>query len=162
MPTAAIELYRVILSVHILAVVIAFGVTFTYPLLDAFARRGHIRDLAALHRFQSFLSGRVITPAMVVVLAAGFYLTSDGPYKLSKPWVSAGFGILIVLFGLVGAVFTPTEKKLAALAARELESGSGTPSAEYEALSRRLAMFGMFAYLLIIAAIFVMTTKPGT
>jgi len=42
----AISLYDTVLFVHILAVVVAFGVTFTYGLLDACARRAGIPDTA--------------------------------------------------------------------------------------------------------------------
>jgi len=102
MLTPAILFYDVVLVVHVLAVVLAFGVTFTYPLLDA-------------HR---------------------------------------------VLFGLVGAVFTPSERRLAQLAARDLQAG-GARSAEYEQEAKKLAMFGAMAGVLIIVAIFLMTVKPG-
>lgn len=159
MLTTAITLYDVVLTVHILAVVVAFGVTFTYPLLDAYIRRTSSADLVALHRFQVFLTGRVITPAMVVILAAGLYLASDR-WSLSDGWISATFAILVVLFGLAGAVYTPLEKRLLALAERDLRAG-GPPSAEYEREARKLSLFGGLGYVLIIAAVFLMTAKPG-
>jgi uncharacterized membrane protein len=97
----AILFYDVVLFVHVLAVVLAFGVVFTYPMLDAYIRRASPGDLVVLHRFQVFLTRRLITPSMVVVLAAGLYLALDR-YSLGDPWISATFTILIVLFGLVG------------------------------------------------------------
>ena len=157
--TPAIAFYDVVLTVHILAVVIAFGVTFTYPLLDAYVRRTNAGDIAVLHRFQVFLTQRVITPGMVAVLAAGLYLALDR-WSLGDPWISATFAILIVLFGLVGAVFAPLERRCLQLAERDQGQGAGR-SAEYEAAARRLATFGAFAGLLIVAAIFLMTAKPG-
>jgi uncharacterized membrane protein len=155
----AIALYDVVLFVHILAVVVAFGVVFAYPLLDAHLRRAGPGDLAVLHRGQVLLTQRLITPAMVVVLVAGLYLALDR-WDLGEPWIGATFAILIVLFGLVGAVFTPTEKRCAELAARDRDAGGG-PSAEYEAQARKLAIFGAVATLLVVVAIFLMTVKPG-
>jgi uncharacterized membrane protein len=151
--------YDVVLAVHILAVVVAFGVTFAYPLLDAYARKSNPGDLVALHRFQVVLTRRLIQPAMVVVLAAGLYLALDR-YDLGKPWISATFAILIVMFGLAGAVFTPAEKRCAQLAERDRNAG-GAPSAEYESAARKITIFGTVWYLLVIAAIFLMTAKPG-
>jgi uncharacterized membrane protein len=159
MLTEGILVYDIVLSVHILAVVLAFGVTFAYPLLDAYVRKASPGDLVTLHRFQVVLSQRLIQPAMVVVLLAGLYLALDR-YDLGKPWISATFAILIVLFGLAGAVFTPTEKKLVLLAERDRLSASG-PSPEYEAQARRLTIFGSVWLLLVIVAIFIMTVKPG-
>ncbi len=155
----AILFYDVVLFVHILAVVLAFGVVFTYPLLDAHLRRTSPGDLVVLHRMQVLLTQRLITPAMVVVLLAGLYLTLDR-WDFGEPWIGATFAILIVLFGLAGAVFTPTEKRCAELAARDRDAGGG-PSAEYAAEARKLATFGGLATLLVVVAIFLMTVKPG-
>jgi uncharacterized membrane protein len=159
MLTPAIYFYDVVLFVHILAVVLAFGVTFTYPLLDMHIRKCNPGDLVALHRMQVFLTRHVISPMMVVVLAAGLYLALDR-WDLGDGWISVTLVILLVLFGLVGGVFTPLEKRLAQLAARDAQAG-GTRSAEYELQARKLALFGAVAGLLIIVAIFLMTVKPG-
>jgi uncharacterized membrane protein len=155
----AIVFYDVVLFVHVLAVVLAFGVVFAYPLLEAYIGRTSPGDLVVLHRSQVFLTRRLVTPAMVVVLAAGLYLALDR-YSLGDPWISSTFTILVVLFGLVGAVLTPTEKRLAELAEADRRSGSG-PSEAYEAQSRKHAMFGGLSLLLIVVAIFLMTVKPG-
>lgn len=156
---AAIVFYDVMVFVHVLAVVLAFGVTFTYPLLDAHMRKTNPGDLVALHRMQVFLTRRLITPMMVVVLAAGLYLALDR-WELSDGWISATLAILIVLFGLIGAVFTPLEQRLAQLAADDAQAG-GVRSAAYEREARKLAMFGALAVALIVVAIFLMTVKPG-
>ncbi|MGH2840436.1 MAG: DUF2269 family protein [Solirubrobacteraceae bacterium] len=157
--TTAVVFYDVVLTIHILAVVVAFGVVFAYPIIDAEIRRASPGGLAALHRLHLSLARRVITPAMVVVLLAGLYLALDR-FSLGDPWISATFAILIVLFGLVGAVLIPTDVRLAELAARD--AGAGTrPSADYERESRKAALFGSLALLLVIVAIFLMVAKPG-
>jgi uncharacterized membrane protein len=155
----AILLYDVVVFAHVLAVVLAFGVVFTYPLLEAYVRRTSPGDLGVLHRMQIVLTRRLITPAMVVVLAAGLYLALDR-WSLGDGWISATFTILIVLFGLVGAVLTPTEKRLAELAEADRRSGGG-PSEAYDAQARRHQTFGGLSLLLIVVAIFLMTVKPG-
>jgi uncharacterized membrane protein len=161
MTISTIDAYNVVLFVHILAVVVGFGVVFTYPLLDTYARRTNVLDLVALHRFQVFLTKRLIQPALLVILLAGIYLaTSDHGWELSDPWVSASFAIVIVLGGLAGAVFGPTEKKLLALAQRELKQGQ-KPSDAYEREAIKLARFGALGSLLIVVALFLMVTKPG-
>jgi uncharacterized membrane protein len=162
MPIAVIDVHSVVLFVHILAVVVGFGVIFTYPLLDAYARRANVVDLVALHRFQVFLTSRVIQPALLVILVAGIYLATDGDrgYSLGDPWISAAFAILIVIGALAGALIAPTEKKLLALAQRELKPGQA-PSDAYEREAVKLARFGGLASLLIVVALFLMVTKPG-
>jgi uncharacterized membrane protein len=156
----AILFYDVVVFVHVLAVVLAFGAVFTYPLLEAYVRRTSPGDLVVLHRAQVFLTRRLVTPSMVVVLAAGLYLALDR-WSLGDPWISSTFTILIVLFGLVGAVLTPTERRCAELAEADRSSSGGRPSEAYEAQARRLTAVGGLASLLIVVAIFLMTVKPG-
>jgi hypothetical protein len=154
----AFMFYDVVLAIHILAVVIAFGVVFAYPVLDAVLKGSGIQ-LAALHRLHIALATRLVQPAMTVVLLAGLYLAIDRDL-LGKPWVNAPFAILVVLFALTGAVLVPTDKRLAELAERDAKAG-GKPSADYLAQSRKADIFGSVALLLVVVAIFLMTVKPG-
>jgi len=151
----AIALYDVVLTIHILAVVVAFGVVFAYPLLDAEIRKAGPAALPGLHRLHLALAQRLITPAMVVVLLAGLYLALDR-YDLGDPWISATLTILVVLFGLVGAVLTPTDRRLAELAERD--GGTGE---DYVREARKAAIVGSLALALVVVAIFLMTAKPG-
>jgi uncharacterized membrane protein len=105
------------------------------------------------------LATRLVQPAMTVVLLAGLYLALDR-WSLGDPWISATFAILIVLFGLTGAILIPADKRLAELADDDLTAGTG-PSADYVALSRRADLVGSVALLLVVVAIFLMTAKPG-
>lgn len=155
----AVSFYDIVLTVHILAVVVAFGVVFSYPVIDAYFRRAAPGSLAALHAVHLQLVRRVITPAMTVVLLAGLYLATDR-WSLGDPWISATFAILFVLFGLTGAVLTPADRRLAELAERDASTGGG-PSADYERERRRADLFRSLTLLLVVVAIFLMTAKPG-
>jgi uncharacterized membrane protein len=159
MPTLAITFYDIVLTAHILAVVVAFGVVFAYPIIDAQVRRASPADVAALHRLHVVLARRLITPAMTVVLLAGLYLALDR-WSLGDPWISATFAILFVLFGLNGAVLVPTDVRLAELAERDRAAG-GALSADYEREARKAALFGGLALALVVVAIFLMVAKPG-
>jgi uncharacterized membrane protein len=151
----AITFYDVVLTVHIIAVVVAFGVMFAFPVMDAVARRTGPADLAALHRLQVALGRRVIIPAMTVVLLAGLYLTLDR-WSFDEPWISTTFAILFILFALGGAVFAPTDVRLAELAER-----GETDSADYAREARKARLFGGLSLVLVVAAIFLMVAKPG-
>jgi uncharacterized membrane protein len=155
----AVTFYDVVLTVHILAVVVAFGVVFAYPPLDAYLRRAMPGNLAALHELHLALGRRVISPAMVVVLVAGLYLALDR-WSLGDPWISATFAILFVLFGIMGGVLTPADRRLVELAQRDAKTGGG-PSADYERERKRTDAVGGLALLLVIVAIFLMVAKPG-
>ena len=128
---------------------------FAYPVMDAQARRASPADVAALHRQQVALGRRVIVPAMTVVLLAGLYLTLDH-WSFDEPWISATLAILFILFALGGAVFAPTDVRLAELAER-----GETDSADYAREARKARLFGMLSLLLVTVAIFLMVAKPG-
>jgi small-conductance mechanosensitive channel len=142
----AIQLYDVVLSVHVMAIVIAFGVWFAYPLLVTG------RD-AASHRAQVRIARVVVTPAATIALLAGAYLATDRSYW-SEPWVSVPLLILVVLLGLNGAYFTPRHRRLAALAE------AGGAGDEYAALAARVARMYLACMGLVLIAVFFMVAKP--
>ena len=160
----AIFFYDVVLSVHIAAIVVAFGVTFAYPVLGIYVTKEHPRFLPVLHGAQARIGKFLITPAATVALLAGFYLASDRDY-MGKVWVIVPLVILIGLLGLGGAFFSPSEGKSRELAERDIAAsgpdGAVTLSPEYQAVSGRVAKVGGLANLLILVAIFFMTAKPG-
>jgi uncharacterized membrane protein len=154
----AITFYSVVLSVHIMAVVIAFGSLFAYPAFMPWARRNHPQAMPVIHELSGRLGRFVVSPAMVLVLICGIYLASDADVW-SETWVSVPLVILVVIGGLGGMFFAPSDRKLSALARRDLADG-GALSAEYDALFRRVAIAGLATCALVLVAIFFMTVKP--
>ena len=155
----AVEFYNVVLALHILGVVFAFGVVLAYPVLVPWVRRMQPAAMPVVHLLQTRISRTVIGPGMVLVLVCGIYLASDADVW-SESWVSIPFVILLVVGGLGGAVLTPLEKRLAALATRDLGAG-GELSAEYDTQLARWSTFAYTSAALVIVAIVFMTTKPG-
>jgi len=155
----ALTFYSVVLSVHIMAVVVAFGVMFAYPAFIPWARRAHPEAMPVIHEVSVRVGRLIVSPAMVLVLICGIYLASDAD-AWSEVWVSVPLLILIVIGGLGGMVFAPSDRKLAELARRDLSAG-GELSEEYDALFRRVAFFGYVTAALVLIAIFFMAAKPG-
>jgi hypothetical protein len=160
---ASISFYSVVLFIHVAAVVLAFGVTFTYALVFSVTRKGFERHLPYLHHVQAVVGERIIGPIGGVILLAGIYLAIKGPYDFGTAWVAITLVILVVLLAAGGAYFGPREKRLAELAARDIEAspeGPVTFSAEYEQLFGQLRTVILVANGLILLAIFLMVTKP--
>jgi hypothetical protein len=145
MPVATIQFYDVVLSIHVMAVVAAFGGWFAYPLLVT-------RGDAAAHRAQVRVARMVTNPAGALALLAGVYLASDRDYW-SESWVSIPLLILVVLMGISGAYLIPRQKRLA-----ELADAGGGP--EYSALAVQVARVVFAAAGLVVVAIFFMVVKP--
>lgn len=161
---AVVDAYSVSLFLHISAVVVGLGATYAEAIAFPVAMKVDKRHLPYVHRLGMAINQRLATPALAVVLVTGLYQIAqdDGRgWTLGDPWISATFAILIVLGGLTGGYFVPTDRRLAAMAERDLDSKSGELSAEYRAAARRIGMVGALAGVLVLVAIFLMTAKPG-
>jgi Predicted integral membrane protein (DUF2269) len=150
----------VVLWLHLSAVVIAFGVTFAYPVIVRAARRSDASNLAFLHRSQVLVGRAVITPAATVVLLGGIYMVARNPaIGFGDWWVSFGFAAIILILGLNGAYFAPRERRLSELAERDARAagaGGPAPSTEYQSLARRVLTIQALTSLLVLATVFVM------
>jgi small-conductance mechanosensitive channel len=140
----AVTFYDGVVAVHVMAIVVAFGGWFAYPLLP--------RGVPAVHRAQVRVARLVVTPAATLALIAGAYLASDRDLW-SEVWVTVPLVILIVLLGLTGAYFIPREQRLAALA-------DGAPGPDYSALVGQVTRMAGVAALLVLVAVFFMVAKP--
>jgi uncharacterized membrane protein len=159
----AILFYDVVVSIHVAAIIIAFGGTFAYGPLAAFVTKADPRMVPTLHAAQAYLGRVVLTPAATIAFIAGAYLASDRDYW-SEVWVTVPLLILIVLLGLVHGFFNPQDLRASEIAARDVAAaGDGEVqfSAEYRAVAGRLAAVGVVAGILILVAIFFMVTKLG-
>jgi Predicted integral membrane protein (DUF2269) len=158
------DFYTLVLFLHIASAVIAFGVTFAYPIMDLVIRRSDLRTLPIFHQLQGALATKLITPGAVIVLLTGIYMAVDRWDDFGGFWFSAAGAIVIVLLGLGHGFFRPTGRKMYAQATADLAAGAaerGAMSAEYEALAARTRVVGIISSLLILTAVLLMVWKPG-
>ncbi len=165
MTIAEISFYNVVLFVHIAAVVLAFGVTFSFPIVMAVSRKGHERHMGFFHRMQAIIGGRLIGPLGGVVLLAGLYLAIKGPYDFGDPWIGTTLLFLVIILGVGGGYIGPREERLADMAERDIAASpaEGTVSfgRDYERLFAQVRGATLALNTLILLAIFLMVTKPG-
>jgi hypothetical protein len=159
---AATSLYEVVLAIHIMAVVVAFGVTFAYPIMFAVGARHDPRGLPLLHRVEYSIERMLINGGLLLVVVAGIFLASDG-HHWSEFFVQWGLGAAIVIGGLVGGVMIPTAKRAEQVAERDIAAaGDGTIelSEEYRVITRRLSTVGSLLSLLVLITILFMVVQP--
>lgn len=156
---ANITAFGVGLFVHVLAVVLAFGPTFGYAFFMAFADSRAPHSVPAVYRAAQLSDRYLVTPGMIVVLAAGIYLLAKGDISAGESWVSVGIVAIIVLFAMTHGFFAPRYRRGISLAERDLAAG-GELSPEYQAVSRQIARGGQVAGLIVVVAIFFMVVKP--
>ena len=163
LPTLAVAFFEVVLALHILAVVIAFGATFAYPVLLAAVTKADARALPSLYRAFHAVSQRVILPGLAVVVICGIYLASK-LHVWNDFFVQWGLGVAIVIGAVEGMLLGPSEQRLVEAADRDLAAaGDGplTPGAEHQSLARRIAMIGATMDLLVVLTIYFMVTHTS-
>jgi uncharacterized membrane protein len=159
---ADISLYTISLWLHISAAVVGLGATFALAVAFPVALQMDQRHLPYTHRLSRVVGTWFANPALLVLLITGIYQALDADISLGEPWISGAFVIIILLGGLQGAYFTPTDRKLEALAAREIAGGATELSEDYQRQARREGVLGAVAGVLTIIAIFLMVTKVGS
>ena len=163
----AVSSYNVSLFLHISAVMIGFGSTFAESVMFPVAIKAGVRNLPYVHKLQLAINQWLATPAMVVILATGFYQVSEGNWDLGSFWISATLAIVIVLGGLIGAYFIPADRKLGPMVEAEISAAGDRElkladlSSEYQRAARLEGIVGALAGLLLVVAVYFMVTKPG-
>lgn len=161
----AVTSFEFSLFIHITAAVVGFGSTFAESIMFPVAMKLDKRHLPYVHRLQLSINQWFATPALVIVLATGFYQVSKfDAYDLGQFWLSASMTIVIVIGGLLGAYFIPADRRLGPMVKAEIDAagdGEIVLSDEYLRASRIEGIVGTITGLLLVAAIYLMVTKPG-
>lgn len=159
----AVAFYEVVLALHILAVVIAFGATFAYPVLLGTITKADPRALPALYRALHAISQRVIMPGVAAILVFGIYLASH-LHLWNTFFVQWGLAVVIVIGAVEGAYLGPREKRLIEVADQDLAAagdGSVTFGGEHDSLVKRIGGVGALMDLLVVITIYFMATHTG-
>jgi uncharacterized membrane protein len=156
---ASITAYGVGNFIHVLAVVLAFGPTYAYPVFAAVAQRVDPRSVPTILRGILKSDLIFVNPGMIVLLLAGIYTQAEGSWDASESWLSVGYLAILILLGMSHLFFRPNTKRALEIAERDLGDG-GDLSADFEAVSKRIALGGQVASVIVIVTIFFMVVKP--
>jgi uncharacterized membrane protein len=159
----AVSSYLVVQALHIMAVVAAYGLPLSYPLLMPYVRRNHPRAMPGLHDVQHRLNQRLTGPGTVLILVFGAYMATKNHYW-DETWVQVGLAILLVIAALGGAVVVPASRRMAELARADVDAapagGAVSWSADYDQVYSRYMAAEVTLGVLVLVAIFFMTAKP--
>ena len=160
----ALTSFEASLFVHITAAILGLGATFVESFTYPVAMRLDPRHLPYKHALQLTINAFVALPALVVLFVTGIYQASKAGYDLDEPWLGGTLTIVIVLALMIVAYFIPEDRRLRAMAERDIAaSGSGdvAVSRAYERRVRLEGALGAVAGGLVVVAVFLMVTKPG-
>ena len=163
MPIASITFDEVILTLHIIFAIVAFGVVFTWPLVMAAGSRLDPRAMPWLHQMQQLVGRRIVSPGLLLVVVFGVILASEyHAWKLF--YVQWGVGAAIVIGAIEGAVLIPRAGRLADIARRDVgagDHGTVTLSAEYRGLQRQLMLANALVSVIVVLTVYLMVIRAG-
>jgi Predicted integral membrane protein (DUF2269) len=154
--------YSVVLALHIMAVLFAYGLPLAYPLMLPWLRRRHPRAMPAVHAVQHRLNIILTGPGTVLILLFGLYMASKRDL-FDEIWVQVPLAIIVII-GIVGAWVVKASERMAELSGADVAAagGDGAPtwSAAYEQLYARYVRVELFLGAIVLIAVFFMAAKP--
>ncbi len=162
-------LFQGFLFAHVLGAIIAFGPTFSFPIIGR---------LGAMERQHSSFATRVskrlsevqVVPFAILQGITGVALIVVGNIDImARAWLTVAIVLYLIALGYAIFVQTPTVKKIIAMTSGGPPAGgppaggspAGGPPPELMRLIRRVQLGGMFLMALIVSIVFLMVVKPG-
>jgi uncharacterized membrane protein len=163
----AVTNYDFSVFLHVSAVVVGFGATFAESVMFPVAMKMSARNLPYVHRLQLVINQFFVLPALVIIVATGIYQMSEGNWDYGDFWVSGSLTIVVIIALTVVFFFIPIDRRLLPMIQKTLADAGDRElqladlPGEYQRWGRLEGLVGSILGILVIAAIFLMTTKPG-
>lgn len=140
--------YKLMLLLHIVAVVAAFAPGFVWPSVAVRLKKQGKAVGPAIGELSSGNTTRIHGPALVLAGLFGFAMIglSDGAIEFSQTWISVAMLLWFLMMGVMFAMQLPAEKKAAA----------GDTSAD-----KIISMSSGIVSLLFVGQVIVMVWQPG-
>jgi uncharacterized membrane protein len=153
--------YRLLLLLHIVAVVVGYGVTFVIPFFTARLRRAQAVSRMEVQEATTILGGAIVAPALWVAGLFGIVLVAVGPWEFSDTWVSIAFVLWIAGAALALFVILPSERKALGLARRIANAQAGGETvAQYNLVKSRTSMLTSVNHVIFLLLVIDMIWKP--
>lgn len=153
------DLYHVVLFLHILGAVVLVGMGFFMPvLLRALLRTPTVAGFREWGRATHVIA-KMGNPAAVVVLLSGLYM-GWAEFSFKEGWLAVSLVLFIIAGGIAGGVLDPALKKLNA-AADEAPDGPVSAELRSYAANPKMHNFESIMFGMDLAIVFLMVNKPA-
>lgn len=169
MLVSAVAFQDLVLAVHILGVIVGFGVTFAYPIFFSVGSRLEPSAMPWFFRMMQLLTRRLVYPGLLVVLVCGIYLASKED-QFKAFYVQWGIFAVIAIGAVEGGVMAPRVRKLIEVSERDLAASPAAAgsqlsafsfSADYRAAFRQLSIAGAVQAAIVVLTVFFMAAHAG-
>jgi uncharacterized membrane protein len=156
--------YKLVLVLHLLAVIVGFGPAIMSIFWGLKARERRGPEGAAIAQATFEVVGTYAEWAIYAVVILGIILVtlSGDVFKFSQAWVSLSFLLYIVYLGLYHGMQRPNLRRINELMATAGGVGvAGSAGTELEERGQRAALIGGVLDVLVVIVVFLMVYKPG-
>jgi hypothetical protein len=166
-----VNLFPLLLFVHVLGAIIAFGPAFSFPIIGAMGGKEPMHANFAT-RVADRLAHVQLTPLALLQGITGLGLIYFGNIDLFKStWLLIAIVLYLVALGYAGAVQSPAVRRVIELSGGEPKPGAapagppaggppvGGPAPELMAAIKKVQQGGLVLVVLIVAIVFLMVTK---
>ncbi len=151
--------YLLIKWIHILSATVLVGVGFGTAFYKWMSdRSGDVRTIAHVSHFVVVADWVFTTPAIILQLTSGLWLTAAAGYPLGTGWI-AGSLVLYLLAGLCWIPVLFLQYRMRALA-REAQATGSLLSPEYFRYARTWFWLGVVAFSAMVVVYWLMVVKP--
>jgi uncharacterized membrane protein len=156
-----LDLFTILLFLHVLGAIIAFGPGFASMVVGPMVAREpqHANFYA---RSQLLTSKAIITPVSISLAVTGVLMILDRGWSTitgGRHWLELAILLYVIALVISIVVMAPAGRRLVALTSQPPAPGDGPP-AELMATAGRVRMTGMILSLLVVVITFLMVTKP--
>ncbi len=152
------SIYELLLFVHIMAAIVWVGGAVASQIISfRVLNAGDAGRKAALAGDLEWMGTRVFTPASGILLLFGIFLVLNAKWSWGEPWIGGGIAIWLVSTVLGIAFFGPELGRI-----QKLTEAEGPESPAVMTRVNKLILVSRVELGLLILAVFLMSTKPGT
>jgi uncharacterized membrane protein len=152
-------MFQLFLFLHVMGAIIAFGPTFSFPIIGAMGGKEPQHANFATRVTETIVEQRVL-PLAIFQGITGVALILVTGIKVATPWLLIGIVLYLIVLGYNVFIGTPTVKKVIELTSVPPPPGASGPAPELLAAIRKVQRGGMFSGLMVVIIVILMVAKP--
>lgn len=154
--------FQILLFLHVLGAIVAFGPTFAFPFIGAMGGKEPQHGNFAV-RVSHTLAGRLVYPIGITLPITGALMIIVKGIDLASPayrWLGLAIVLYIGTYGYSFFVQNKLVERVIELTSAPPPPGASGPPPGLPALVRRIQRGGMVMTVLLVTIIFLMVVKP--
>jgi uncharacterized membrane protein len=150
----------VFLFLHVMGAIIAFGPTFSFPIIGAMGGKEPQHANFATRVTETIVEQRVVPLAIFQGITGVALILVTGIDLLAARWLLLGIVLYLIVLGYNLIIGGPAVKKVVEMTSTPPPPGASGPPPELLAAIQKVQRGGIFSSVMIVLIVILMVTKP--